>query len=59
MDMRAKTVAQTIYYILKKIGPTDKKKIFLLLYLADKYHLAKYGRTITGDEYFIETEEEK
>ena len=48
----AKTVADTIYYILKKIGKADKLKIIKLIYLADKYHLIKYGRTITGDDYY-------
>lgn len=48
----AKIVADTIYYILKKLGKADKLKIIKLLYLADKYHLIKYGRTITGDDYY-------
>ena len=48
----AKTVADTIYYILRKIGKADKLKIIKLIYLADKYHLIKYGRTITGDDYY-------
>ncbi len=50
--IEAKTVADTIYYILRKIGSADKLKIIKLTYLADKYHLAKYGRTITGDDYY-------
>ena len=48
----AKTVADTIYYILRKIGKADKLKIIKLVYLADKYHLIKYSRTITGDDYY-------
>lgn len=47
-----KTVVDTIYYLLKKIGKCDKLKIIKLIYLADKYHLAKYGRTITNDDYY-------
>jgi len=48
----AKTVADTIYYILSKVGKADKLQIIKLIYLADKYHLIKYGRTITGDDYY-------
>jgi len=46
------TAIETIFYILKKIGPADKIKLIKLVYLADKYHLLRYGRTVTGDEYF-------
>lgn len=30
----------------------DKIKALKLLYFADRYHVRKYGRTITNDEYF-------
>lgn len=30
----------------------DNMKAYKLLWLADRYHLRQYGRTITGDEYF-------
>ena len=35
-------------------SPTGRDKYILckLLFLADKYHLVRYGRTITGDRYF-------
>lgn len=33
----------------KKIG---KAKLFALIYLVDRYHLRKFGRTITGDQYY-------
>jgi len=46
------TVIDVIHYILKEIGPTEKIKLIKLTYLADKYHLIKYGRTITNDKYF-------
>jgi len=46
------TIIETIYYILKKIGEADKIKIIKLIYLADKYHLIHYGRTITNDDYY-------
>lgn len=43
---------ETINYILKKIGKADKLTIIKLLYLADKCHLVRLGRTITEDEYY-------
>ena len=46
------TIIESIYYLLKNVGKSDKIKIVKLLYLADKYHLIKYGRTITNDEYW-------
>jgi uncharacterized phage-associated protein len=46
------TAIETIFYLLKKIGPADKIKIIKLVYLADKYHLLRYGRTVTGDDYY-------
>lgn len=45
-------IIEAIYYILSKIGKTSKLKIVKLIYLADKYHLIKYGRTITNDDYY-------
>jgi hypothetical protein len=50
--MKAKIATETIYYILKKLNKADKLQIVKLIYLADKYHLLLYGRTITGDQYF-------
>jgi uncharacterized phage-associated protein len=50
--VKAKEVIQTVYYILSKIKQADKIKLVKLIYLADKYHLLLYGRTITGDRYF-------
>ncbi len=46
------TIIESVYYLLKKLGRADKLKIVKLLYLADKYHLLKYGRTITNDDYY-------
>jgi uncharacterized phage-associated protein len=45
-------VVETIYYLLSKIGKTDKLKIVKLIFLADKCHLLRYGRTITNDDYY-------
>lgn len=46
------TIIEAIYYILKKINKADKIKLVKLVYLADKYHLIRYGRTITNDDYY-------
>ena len=45
-------IIHALHYLLKKIGKADKLKLLKLLFLADKYHLIKYGRTVTGDEYW-------
>lgn len=46
------TIIEALYYILRKLGETDKIKLVKLIYLADKYHLIRYGRTITNDDYY-------
>ena len=38
-------------YVAEKIKTKDFHKIFKILYFADRSHLAKYGRPITGDTY--------
>jgi len=43
---------QSILYIAEKISVKDFHKIFKILYFADREHLSKYGRPITGDTYF-------
>ncbi len=45
-------IIQAIYYLLSQLGSTDKMKLIKLLYLADKYHLIHYGRTLTEDTYY-------
>jgi uncharacterized phage-associated protein len=50
--MKARIATETIFYILRKMGNADKIQLVKLIYLADKYHLLLYGRTITGDRYF-------
>jgi len=50
--VETRTIIESIYYLLMNLGRTDKIKIVKLLYFADKYHLIKYGRTITNDEYW-------
>ncbi len=46
------TIIEAIHYVLKKIKKADKIKLVKLIYLADKYHLIRYGRTITNDDYY-------
>lgn len=47
-----RTVAAVVYLASKHIDALDKYKFAKLLFLADKFHLVRYGRPITGDEYF-------
>lgn len=46
------TIIEAVYYLLKRLGPRTKMELLKLVFLADKYHLIQYGRTVTGDEYF-------
>jgi hypothetical protein len=45
------SIIEAICYVLLKLHRADKIHIVKLLYLADKYHLMNYGRTITDDEF--------
>src|SRR6187549_461447 len=47
-----KTREALAYLAWKSPGGLDKYRACKLLFLADKYHLVKYGRTITGDVYY-------
>ena len=40
------------HFVLKEGGQIDRLKALKLVYLADRYHLRKYGRLITNDMYF-------
>lgn len=42
---------QAILYILSKLGTADMHKVSKILYFADRSHLSKYARSITGDDY--------
>jgi uncharacterized phage-associated protein len=48
------TIVQSLNYLARKFdGNTlNKMKAYKLLWLAERYHLRQYGRTITGDEYY-------
>jgi len=39
-------------FAIKEGGAINKMKVLKLVYLADRYHLRKYGRPITNDVYF-------
>ena len=45
-------IVQALCYFLTKIKRADKLRLVKLLFLADKYHLIHYGRTVTNDEYW-------
>ena len=45
-------IIESLHYLLKLLNNADKLKLVKLLYFADKYHLLKYGRQISGDSYF-------
>ena len=40
---------QAVLYIANRVERKDFHKIFKVLYFADREHLIKYGRPITGD----------
>ena len=48
---------QAINYLIKKLNKShiDKLEVLKLIFLADRYHLRKYARTITNDTYFAMT----
>jgi uncharacterized phage-associated protein len=39
------------YFALKGDGKINKMKALKLIFLADRYHLRKYGRLVSGDRY--------
>ena len=54
MDFNRDTRIQAIDYIIRNSSDThslDKLSILKLLFFADRYHLRKYGRTISNDNY--------
>lgn len=42
---------ECVLWFIQK-GERDMYKIWKMLFVAEKYHLNKYGRPITGDKYF-------
>lgn len=47
-----KTVQALNYLASRAGGQINKMKALKLLFFADRYHLRKYGRSITNDQYF-------
>lgn len=47
-----KAVQALNYFAICEGGTINKMKALKLVWLSDRYHLRKYGRTITGDTYF-------
>ena len=46
-----KTTQALNFFARQEGGSQDKLKALKLIYFADRYHLRRYGRPITGDEY--------
>jgi len=47
-----KAIQAINFFATKEGGSIDKMKVLKLIWLADRYHLRKYGRPITNDRYF-------
>jgi uncharacterized phage-associated protein len=47
-----KATQELNHFALKEGGQINKMKALKLIYLADRYHLRKYGRLVTNDIYF-------
>lgn len=47
-----KAIQALNYFALQNGGQINKMKALKLIWLSDRYHLRKFGRTITGDVYF-------
>lgn len=53
LEFDYKKATQAINYLTKKEGgQIDKLKLIKLVYLADRYHLRRYGRPMMNDAYF-------
>ena len=50
-DLKPQKLASAIAYLAVQHPGLTKKQICKLLYFADKEHLLRFGRTITGDRY--------
>ncbi len=48
---RIPVIIEAICFLLHSLKTVDKIHLVKLMYLADKYHLMNYGRTITGDDF--------
>jgi uncharacterized phage-associated protein len=50
-ELKPEKLASAVAYLAERKPGLTKKQICKLLYFADKEHLLRYGRTITGDKY--------
>jgi uncharacterized phage-associated protein len=50
-EFKPEKLASAVAYMAERVPGLTKKQICKLLYFADKEHLLRYGRTITGDRY--------
>jgi uncharacterized phage-associated protein len=46
-----KVIATVVYFSSHQLPELTPAKLFKLMFLAEKYHLVRYGRPITGDRY--------
>lgn len=52
LTFKYETATQALNYLAGKSGGTlNKLKALKLIFFADRYHVRKYGRPVTGDEY--------
>lgn len=52
LTFKYETATQALNYLAGKAGGTlNKLKALKLIFFADRYHVRKYGRPVTGDEY--------
>ena len=49
---KPKKFASAVAYLAQRRPGITKKELCKLIYFADKEHLLRYGRTITGDRYY-------
>ena len=53
LEFNHKKATQVLNFLANMAGGSiDKLKAIKLIYFADRYHLRKYGRLITNDEYY-------
>jgi uncharacterized phage-associated protein len=53
MDFDYRKATQALNFFARRLGGSvNKMKALKLIYFADRYHLRKFGRPITNDEYF-------
>ncbi len=56
LTFKYETATQALNYLAAKSGGTiNKLKALKLIFFADRFHVRKYGRPVTGDEYLAMT----